>query len=130
MNLPTLKSAAMSDAELAVALYRTALVLETEGRRAVGACVFGAGSRMMMTADALRRSADTLLAMTPVLRAHDRRAFIDACESLTALAGFLWWERERLECYRAALGRSLEAERRRLRNASSRGTTTSEDIND
>jgi hypothetical protein len=85
---------------------------------------------MMMTADALRRSVDALLAMTPVSGAHDRRAFADACESLTALAGFLWWERERLESYRAALEGALKTERRRDQNDESQEKTTSEDIDD
>jgi hypothetical protein len=131
VNLPVLESSIVPDLELAIALYCAARVLESEGRRALGACVFGAGSRMTLTADALGRAADALLTSTPDARAGDHRAFVEACESLITLAGFLWWERSRLEGYCAALRGPSRLNGGAIAAAGGRGgQQTSEDIND
>jgi len=105
VNLPAPESAGLPYAELARILNMAARVLKTEGRRAASAGVFGVGTRMLMTADALHRAADVLLATTQVEGARDRQAFADACENVGALGAFLWWERDRLCSYRAALER-------------------------
>ena len=108
MNLPNVQPAALSDVELASVLDRAALVLEIEARKAITGHVIAAASRMVMTADVLRRSAELLLVPMPDRGAGDRRLFADARECLRALAGLVWWEAARLETYHWALGRAAD----------------------
>ncbi len=110
MNLPTLPASALSDVDLAVVLRRAADVLDVEGQRAISAPVFGVGTRLLLTADALRRSANVLATGMRTAANGDDRAISEACESLRVLAGFLWWERERLSSYCTALGVALKAQ--------------------
>jgi hypothetical protein len=98
------------DVGLAVVLHRAAGVLNVEGQRAISASVFGVGSRLLVTADAIRRSANLLATRVRTAPNSDDRVITEARENLQAVAGFLLWERERLSSYCTALGAALNAQ--------------------
>lgn len=103
MDLPDLVLP-VPDEELAVTLARAAHVLEIEGRRAMSGGVLSAGGRMRTTARLLRASADALLQSDGHGRTRDHPTFAEARYSLGALAGFVTWEKDRLQSYWSAFG--------------------------
>ncbi|HET7584800.1 MAG TPA: hypothetical protein VFK13_07830 [Gemmatimonadaceae bacterium] len=97
MDLPKLRARPTST-DLSIAFAHAARTLLVEGRKALSVAVFGAGGRMVTTADLLAKCSEAL--------AQDRRPtplFRDTWYSLLLLKGFLTWEAQTLRSYCEAL---------------------------
>ena len=104
----------MSGPELAVSCHNAANALEARGRMALSASFFGVGTRLRMTAAALRACVRLLL--EPELERPSRTApeILEARESLTHLVRFTPWYDAELRSYWLALGRLLNRSSRAL----------------